>query len=124
MKITITSRGDGLDSMMDPRFGRCAYFIIVDTENESDLKAIPNEAATAGGGAGIQAAQTVINEDVEAVISGNFGPRAFDALSSAGVKLYTVAAQTVKEALDSFNQGKAKLLGSASAAAHAGLKEI
>ena len=124
MKITITSRGDGLDSILDPRFGRCAYFIIVDTEDESNLKAIPNGAATAGGGAGIQAAQTVINEDVEAVISGNFGPRAFDALSSAGVKLYTVTAQTVKEALDSFNSGKARLLASASAAAHAGLREI
>ncbi len=124
MKIAITSKGDGLDSMMDPRFGRCGYFIIVDSEDESNLKAVPNDAATAGGGAGIQAAQMVIDEDVEAVISGNFGPRAFDALSSGGVKLYTVSAQTVKEALDSFNKGEAKLLASATAAAHAGLKEI
>ena len=124
MKIAITSRGDSLDSEMDPRFGRCAYFVILDTDEESVIKAIPNEAAMAGGGAGIQAAQTVIDEDVEVVISGNFGPRAFDALYSGGIKIYTVSAGTVKEALDSFNQGKVELLKSASAAAHAGLKRI
>jgi predicted Fe-Mo cluster-binding NifX family protein len=124
MKIAITSRGDSLDSAMDPRFGRCAYFVILDTEAGSVLKAIPNDAATAGGGAGVQAAQTVIDEDVEAVVSGNFGPRAFDALSSGGIKLYTVKAETLKEALESFNKGEAELLASASAAAHAGLKEI
>jgi predicted Fe-Mo cluster-binding NifX family protein len=124
MKIAITSKGDSLNSEMDPRFGRCAYFVILDTDGESVLKAIPNDAATAGGGAGIQAAQSVIDEDVEAVISGNFGPRAFDALYSGGIKIYTVKAETVKEALDSFNQGNVELIKTASAAAHAGLKRI
>jgi predicted Fe-Mo cluster-binding NifX family protein len=109
---------------MDPRFGRCQYFIVLDNEDIQNFKAINNDAAMSGGGAGIKAAQTVINEGVEAVVSGNFGPKAFDALSAADVKLYTADAATVKEAVDALGSGKARLLDSASAAAHAGLKEI
>jgi predicted Fe-Mo cluster-binding NifX family protein len=124
MKIAITSRGDALSSGMDERFGRCAYFIVVDTENPNDFTAIVNGAADAGGGAGIKAAQTIINAGARAVVSGNFGPKAFDALSAADVKLYSVSAATVAEALDAFRDGKAKSLDSATAAAHAGLKRI
>lgn len=124
MKIAITSRGESLESEMDPRFGRCQYFIILDDGDVQNFKAIKNDAAMSGGGAGIQAAQTVINEGAEAVVSGNFGPKAFDALSSAEVKLYTADAVTVKDAVDALGSGKARHLDSATAAAHAGLKEI
>lgn len=124
MKIVITSRGENLESEMDPRFGRCQYFIILDNEDVQNFKAISNDAALSGGGAGIKAAQTVINEGVEAVVSGNFGPKAYDALSSAEVKLYTTDAATVREAVEAFGSGNVRLLNSATAAAHAGLKEI
>ena len=124
MKIAITSKGDNLDSEMDLRFGRCSHFIIIDTEDPDDFVAIKNDAASAGGGAGVMAAQTIIDAGAEAVISGNFGPRAFDALSSGNIKLYAVDAVTVRDALDAFNSNRAKSLDSATAAAHAGLKEI
>ncbi|MBN1573393.1 MAG: NifB/NifX family molybdenum-iron cluster-binding protein [Deltaproteobacteria bacterium] len=124
MRIAITSKGDSLESGLDPRFGRCQYFIIVDSDDLQNFKALSNDAVSSGGGAGIKAAQTVINEGVEAVISGNFGPNAFDALYSGGVKLYTADVATVKDAVDALGSGKARLLESASAAAHAGLREI
>jgi predicted Fe-Mo cluster-binding NifX family protein len=124
MKVAITSKGETLDSEMDPRFGRCAYFIIIDADEVDNYEAISNEAVTAPGGAGVMAAQTVIDKGVEAIISGNFGPKAFDALSGSGIKLYTVNAGTVKESLDALVGGAAKLLDSATAAAHAGLRRI
>lgn len=124
MKIAITARGDALSSQMDERFGRCAYFIVLDTDNPDGFKAIKNDAAEAGGGAGIRAAQMVIDAGVQAVVSGNFGPKAFDALSAADVGLYAVSASTVSEALDIFRDNKARHLESATAAAHAGLKRI
>ena len=124
MKIVITSKGDNLESEMDPRFGRCGYFIITDSEDIQNFKAVLNNAAQSSGGAGVKAAQIVIDEDVKAVISGNYGPKAFDSLSAGDVKLYTVKATTVKDAIEVFNSGEARLLDTASAAAHAGLKEI
>jgi len=124
VKIAITSKGDNLESELDLRFGRCQYFIIVDDNDLQSFKAVANDAMSSGGGAGIKAAQTVINEGVEAVISGNYGPNAFDALSSGGVKLYTADVPTVKDAVEAIGSGKARLLESASAAAHAGLRQI
>ena len=124
MKIAITAKGNSLSSEMDERFGRCGYFIVVDTDNPGDFKAIKNDAADAGGGAGVRAAQTVIDAGAQAVVSGNFGPKAFDALSAADMKLYAVSASTVQEALDIFRENKARPLESATAAAHAGLKRI
>lgn len=124
MKMVITSRGENLESDMDPRFGRCGYFIITDSEDIQNFKVVSNDAAQSSGGAGVKAAQMVINEGVEVVISGNFGPKAFDSLTAGDVKLYTAEATTVKDAIEVFNSGKAKLLNSASAAAHAGLQEI
>jgi predicted Fe-Mo cluster-binding NifX family protein len=124
MKIAVTAKGDSLASEMDERFGRCAYFIIVDTDNPDGFEAIVNDAATAGGGAGIRAAQTVIDAGAEAVVSGNFGPKAFDALSAAGVKLYAVSERTVREAVGAFQKDEARPLLTATAAAHAGLRRI
>jgi len=124
MKIAISAGGNLLSSEMDERFGRCVYFIVLDTDSADNFVAIKNGAIDAGGGAGIKAAQTVIDAGVQAVVSGNFGPKAYDALSAADVKLYAVSAPTVKEALTLFTEGKARPLLSATAAAHAGLKRI
>jgi len=124
MKIAITAENGSLDALLDPRFGRCAWFVILDCNSPEGFTAIENRAASAGGGAGVQASQTIIDEGVRAVISGNFGPKAFDALSSAGVSMCVVEARTVREAVDAFNDGKGKLLDSPSAAAHAGLRRI
>jgi len=87
--------------MVDPRFGRCAYFIIADPETY-DFEAVSNEAAMASGGAGIRAAQTVASKNVEAVLTGSVGPNAFPALQDAGVRILAGVSGTVKSAIESY----------------------
>ncbi|MFA5317827.1 MAG: NifB/NifX family molybdenum-iron cluster-binding protein, partial [Dehalococcoidales bacterium] len=70
MKIAISANGQNLDAEVDPRFGRCRYFIIADTETGS-FEALDNTSAMAAGGAGISAAQTIVGKGVEAVLTGN-----------------------------------------------------
>ena len=103
-KICVTSSGAELDSQVDPRFGRCAYFIIADLET-GQFDAIENEAAMASGGAGIRAAQMVSEHDVEAVITGSVGPNAYPALQAAGIRILTGAFGTVKAAIDGYRSG-------------------
>jgi predicted Fe-Mo cluster-binding NifX family protein len=105
MKIAVTSTGKTLDSQVDPRFGRAACFIIVDTET-MDFNVIKNESVAAAGGAGISSAKVVIDAGAEAVLTGNCGPNAERTLTAAGVKLYTGATGTVAEAAELFKSGK------------------
>ena len=99
MKICVTATANNLDAQIDPRFGRCSYLIIVDSET-MQFEAIPNMAAGATGGAGIQAAQTIANKGVKLLITGNVGPNAFGALSAAGIEIVTGAFGTVREAVE------------------------
>jgi predicted Fe-Mo cluster-binding NifX family protein len=106
MKIAVSAQGAGLDSPVDPRFGRARYFIVVDTEtggisahdNTVNLNAIQ--------GAGIQSAKNVADLGVRAVVTGNVGPKAFTALTAAGIEVYTGASGTVRYILDAFRAGK------------------
>jgi predicted Fe-Mo cluster-binding NifX family protein len=90
MKVAVTSTGKTLDSQVDVRFGRAAFFVIIDTET-SDFTAVENENVAAAGGAGISSAKLVIDAGAQAVLTGNCGPNAQSTLSAAGVKLYTGA---------------------------------
>ncbi|NHW44216.1 MAG: dinitrogenase iron-molybdenum cofactor biosynthesis protein, partial [Candidatus Verstraetearchaeota archaeon] len=76
MKICVSATSNSLDSLVDPRFGRCPYFIIVDSET-MQYEAIPNPAVYAASGAGVQAVQLIVSKGVEVVITGNVGPNAF-----------------------------------------------
>ena len=105
MKIAVTSTGKTLDSEVDQRFGRAAYFAIVDTETK-DFSAIENDNVAAAGGAGISSAKTVIDTGAQVVLTGNCGPNAERTLNAAGVKLYTGATGTVSEAVELFKSGK------------------
>ena len=120
MKICISSTGKNLDAVVDQRFGRCQYFLIFDTETMK-VKNISNEATLSSGGAGIQAAQIVAKEDIGSVITGNIGPNAFQILQAAGIKVYTGAEGTVKEAIENYNKGKLKETGSANVDSHSGI---
>ena len=115
MRIAISSTGHGLDSQPSPLFGRCAFFVIVDIENneiKSD-KAIENKAVMQAGGAGIMASQIIGNEKVNVVISNAIGPRAFDVLQQLGIEMYKAQGATVKEAIDLFVQGKLSKINAA-----------
>jgi predicted Fe-Mo cluster-binding NifX family protein len=106
MKIAVTSTGRESASPMDPRFGRTRWFIVADPE-KGVWEAHANEQnMNAAQGAGIQAAQHLVNLGVEAVITGHVGPKAFRILKAAGVGIYLGKAETVEEALLLFKQGR------------------
>ena len=104
MKIAISANGQNLDAEVDPRFGRCQYFIIADTETE-EFEALDNSSASAAGGAGITAAQTVVGKGVEAVLTGNCGPNAHQVLSAAKIKVITGVSGKVKDAIAEYKLG-------------------
>jgi predicted Fe-Mo cluster-binding NifX family protein len=103
-KICVTSTGPTLESAIDPRFGRCAYFIIADPKTLA-FEAISNDAARASGGAGIRAAQTVAAQNVEAVLTGSVGPNAFPALQDSGIKILVGVSGTVKSSIENYTGG-------------------
>lgn len=107
MKIAISANGPNLDAEVDPRFGRCAYFIIIDPET-MEFEAIDNASAMASGGAGISAAQMVAQKGVAAIITGNCGPNAQQVLSAASIEMITGASGKVKDAIESYRTGKLK----------------
>ena len=120
MKICVTAAAGDLNAQVDPRFGRCQYFVIVDSDTMA-FEAMANDAMNAPGGAGVQAAQAMVNKGVNVVISGNMGPNAFKVLSTAGVKVATGAYGTVKEAVEMYKSGKLSETGTSTVAAHAGM---
>lgn len=120
MKIGISSTGKDLDDQVDSRFGRCQYFLIVDTDTMS-FEYISNESAMSSGGAGIQAAQSVVKAGVEAVITGNMGPNAFQTLSAAGIKVVTGVSGTVKDAVEKYKKGELKETTAPSVGSHFGM---
>lgn len=106
MKVAVTAQGDNLETSVDPRFGRCSYFIFADLESNS-FEAIPNPAQKSGGGAGINTAQLVISKGAEVVITGQVGPNALQVLNSSKVKIYYVSeTETVKSALEKLKTGQ------------------
>ena len=121
MKIAVSAAGNTLDAPVDPRFGRCANFLIVDTDNMT-FEAFGNDAGSLGGGAGIQAAQFVASKGVSGVLTGNVGPNAVRTLSAAGVKVYTGATGTVADAVKAFNEGKLSGTTGATVADHYGMQ--
>lgn len=126
MRIAISSTGPHLDARLSPVFGRCPVIIFVDTEATGEhsltaFDAVPNPATTASGGAGIRAAQFVVEQGAEAVISGNLGPNAFQVLQAAGVAIYTADRGTVQQAVEAFQAGTLSQVSEATAAAHAGM---
>lgn len=120
MKICVSATAKNLDAQLDPRFGRCPYFVIVESET-MQFEAIPNIASGAVGGAGIQAAQTIANKSVKVVITGNVGPNAFGALSAAGIEIVTGASGTVKEVVDKYRSGKFQRTGAPTVDGHHGM---
>jgi len=120
MKLAVSSSGKDLDAQIDPRFGRCSYFLIIETEDMS-YEAFGNENAALGGGAGIQSAQFVASKGAEALITGNCGPNAAQALTAAGIKFYVGQTGTVREAVESYKNGKLTPATEANAPSHAGM---
>jgi predicted Fe-Mo cluster-binding NifX family protein len=120
MKICVTATASSLDAQIDPRFGRCPYFVIVDSETMK-FEAISNIASGAMGGAGIQAAQAVSSRGVTVLITGNVGPNAFQTLSAAGIKIVTGALGTVREVIERYKRGELKETNTPTVRGHFGM---
>jgi predicted Fe-Mo cluster-binding NifX family protein len=105
MKIAISATAPGLDAEVDPRFGRCQYFIIVDSQS-MEFEALDNSNAMAAGGAGISTAQMIASKAVEVVLTGNCGPNAYQTLSAAGIQVITCVSGRIKDAVEAYNAGK------------------
>lgn len=120
MRIAVTAVQPGLDAEMDPRFGRCPFFVIVETDNLSS-EAIDNEAQARGQGAGIQAARLLADRGVKYVLTGNCGPNAHQTLTAAGIGVIVGCAGTVRSAVEQFTAGRLQPASAPSVPGHAGM---
>lgn len=118
MRIVVTAQGPGLDSPVDPRFGRARHFVLADTESGAMTAHDNAQNLNAPQGAGIQAAQAVARLGAEAVLTGHVGPKAFAVLNAAGIAVYTGAAGTVREAIEGLKSGKLRAAESADVEGH------
>ncbi len=120
MKVAISAADPTLDAEVDPRFGRCQYFIIADPET-MEFEAINNASAMAGGGAGISAAQVIADKGVKAVLTGNCGPNAYQVLSPAGIKVITGVSGKVKDVIAQYKLGTYSAAQQANVPGHFGM---
>lgn len=118
MKVAVTSSGTGPAAAVDPRFGRAAGFIIYETDDGTFEYRGKSQNLNEMQGAGIQPAKNIADAGAKTLITGHCGPRAFSALSAAGVKVYTGAAGTVAEAVEALESGALKEAGDADVEGH------
>jgi predicted Fe-Mo cluster-binding NifX family protein len=120
MKIAVSTTAPSLDAEVDPRFGRCQHFIIIDPQT-MEFEALDNSNAMASGGAGISTAQMIAGKGVEVVLTGNCGPNAYETLSAAGVRVITDVSGKIKDAIEDFKAGKFQASSQPSVGNHHGM---
>ena len=104
MKIAVTSTGPTLDNDIEARFGRCAYFLIIDPDT-MPFEAIENPNIALGGGAGIQSAQLMSEKGVTIVLTGNCGPNAFSVFGQAGIQVVAGISGNIYSAVEQYQAG-------------------
>lgn len=120
MRVAISATGRTLDADVDPRFGRCSTFLLVETD-DMRFEAITNENGSRGGGAGIQSAQLMAQQAVKVVLTGNCGPNAHQTLSAAGIDVIVGCAGTVSDVVGRFTSGQLHASSGANVASHSGM---
>ena len=120
MKIAVTSTGPTLDDNVEARFGRCAYFLIIDTDT-MQYEAIENPNIALGGGAGIQSAQLMSEKGVTTVLTGNCGPNAFNVFGQAGIQVIVGVSGVVRNAVEQFKTGAFSSASGPNVASHFGM---
>jgi len=120
MKIAVTSTGPTLDDNVEARFGRCPYFLIIDTDT-MQYEAIENPNIAIGGGAGIQSAQLMSEKGVIAVLTGNCGPNAFNVFGQAGIQVIVGVNGPVRNAVEQFKRGAFSSASQPNVASHFGV---
>jgi len=120
MKIAVSATAPDLDAEVDPRFGRCQYFIIIDPQS-MEFEAVDNSNAMAAGGAGISTAQMIASKGAEAVLTGNCGPNAYQTLSAAGLQVITGVAGRIRDAIEAYNTGRLQPSTQPNVGSHSGM---
>jgi predicted Fe-Mo cluster-binding NifX family protein len=120
MKVAVTASGKDLDASIDPRFGRCAYFMIVDTDS-MHFEVFENENMNLGSGAGIQSAQFIAGKGGKVLITGNVGPNAARTLAAAGIQLIAGQTGTVRQAIENYKNGNLKPTTASNVPGHFGM---
>ena len=118
MKIAVTSQGPDMTSEVDQRFGRAKFFVVVDTDTGESVAHDNKQNLNAAQGAGIQAARNVAALNVEALITGNVGPKAFSALTAANISIYIGATGSVRDAIDQLGENKLEAADNANVEGH------
>jgi len=121
MKICISACGRDLDSEVDPHFGRCNYFVIIDPETGS-VESIKNPGSEAPGGAGVRAAEAVAGAGIDILLTGSVGLNSFSILSEAGVETHYGVRGKVAFALREYQSGKLAILERPNSSTHNGMK--
>ena len=120
MKIAISSSGNNLDAALDPRFGRCAYFLIIDPA-DMRVEVFDNQSTAQSSGAGIQAAQFLADKNVSAVITGHVGPNAVQTLAAAGIDVFAEQQGTIEEVVNRYRSGALKPTTQSTVGSHFGM---
>ena len=121
MRLAISTGRPDIDGEVDPRFGRCPYLVIVDSES-MDFETMANPGATTGGGAGVATAQAIAAKGVAAVLTGNCGPNAYQVLNAANTKVVTGVTGKVREAVRDYESGRLQAVSQPNVEAHAGMR--
>ena len=119
MRIAISATGPTLDAEVEPRFGRCPYFVIVDPDT-MQFEAMENSNAMQAGGAGISTGQMIASKEVQVVLTGNCGPNAYQVLSAAGIQVITGVSGRIQDAIQAYKSGRFQATPQPSVAAHSG----
>lgn len=119
MKVAVSTSGTDLLSQVDPRFGRCPLYMIVDTDTMA-FEVVSNTANSSAHGAGIQAAQLVATKGVKAVLTGNVGPNAYGALLASSIKVISGVTGSVMDAIERFKKGELEETGGPTVGGHFG----
>lgn len=118
MKIAVSSKGPGLTDEVDPRFGRASYILIIDPDTR-EFEVLNNSVnANAFKGAGIQAATMISDREAKVLMTGYCGPKAFQVLEAADIKVVSDVSGTVSEAITKFKMGSIVYSSDANAEAH------
>ena len=107
MKIAVSSTGPTLEDQVDPRFGRCPYFLIVNPAT-MEFEALSNTNAELGGGAGIQSATLVTEKGATVILTGSCGPNAVQVLKQGNVHIVTGVSGTIQQVVQQFAAGSLK----------------
>jgi predicted Fe-Mo cluster-binding NifX family protein len=118
-RIAITSEGPSLNDQVDPRFGRAAGFVVVDLETMHTQYIDNGRSQVMAQGAGIQAVELIARAGVSCLLTGYVGPKAFQALSAAGIKVgQNLEGLTVGDAVERFKSGQVEMARAANRAGH------